>query len=273
MPPTMVWRQAGERVMNCLEFRRRHTAVPTHTDTELQAHRQACEACEAFAASTDAFEQMLHAGLDARVAGCRDGEKASDADLQRRLGRALEVDVPDGLASRILRRQTLDKRRQHRRLWQGSLAVAAVLALSMGMSTLVLPPAANAGLVGELVAHIDQEPRALMTHVEVDRDRLAATLGALGLALDAPIGRVSYVALCPIGNHLGIHLVVAGENGPVTVIILPGDRQASAWGFDAHGHHGMVMPGLDGSIAVVGELGETLDPMARRIDGALRWRL
>jgi len=258
---------------NCLEFRRRYTADPAHPDAELQAHRQACEACGVFAGRTDSFEQMLHAGLAGRVTRCSHGEEACDEDLQRHLGRALRVDVPGGLAARILRSQTLDERRRHRRVWQGSLAAVAVLALSMGMSTLVLPPAASADLVGELIAHLDQEPQALMTHAEVGRDRLAATLGALGLALDAPIGRVSYVALCPIGNHLGVHLVVAGENGPVTVIILPGEPLAQGGGFYAHRYHGMVMPGLDGSIAVVGGLGETLDPMARRIDGALRWRL
>lgn len=263
----------GMKVIDCLELRRRYTTDPTRPDAEVQAHRQACEACGAFVASTEWFNRMLPPGLTPRVAGCRDGEKASDEDLQRHLGRALKVDVPDGLATRILLRRTHEERRQHRRLWQGFLAGAVVLALSMGMSTLVLTPAANAGLVGELVAHIDHEPGALMTHVEVDRDRLAATLAVLGLALHGPIGRVSYVALCPIGNRLGVHLVVAGENGPVTVIILPGGRQEQDWGFDSHSYHGMVMPSLHGSIAVVGEQGETVGPTARRIDGALRWRL
>ena len=93
--------------MNCLEFRRQFLADPSITTAELAEHRLACQACQRFAAQTLAMEHVLK--------------------------EAAKVDVPEGLASRILLRQRLETRRDTIRR-NGLWAIAATFVLSIGLA-------------------------------------------------------------------------------------------------------------------------------------------
>jgi hypothetical protein len=71
------------------------------------------------------------------------------------------------------------------------------------------------------------------------------------------------------------HFVVQGEQGPVTVLLLPNEKVNGPERVDEDGFVGTIVPlQIGGSIAVVGEPGETaLEDIQREVAAAVQWRL
>jgi hypothetical protein len=85
---------------------------------------------------------------------------------------------------------------------------------------------------------------------------------------------VRYAKLCPFRGRMVAHFVVQGEAGPVTVMLLPEEDVTGPVAVDEDGFMGTIAPlAIGGSIAVVGEPGETLEEIQREVAAALRWRL
>ncbi len=269
--------------MNCLEFRRRCITEPNGLGPDCAAHRQQCLACARFAKRMTEFEDRLRgalavdvpAGLAERITRRVDREDGatSEDSLDHHLGRAVQVDIPEGLAGRVLLRHSFERQREGRNRSLLSVALAAGLALAGGLTILLVPPGPGDGLAQEVIAHVQHEPQALLSRAEVKAARLTATLAKLGIALDQDIGPVTYAGLCEIGPSLGAHLVVAGQHGPVTIIVLPDKFVQRAREFESDGYRGVLLPARRGSIAVVAEHPQPVAPMAQQLDVALRWSL
>jgi len=266
--------------MNCIDFRRRHATEPASRDAALREHLADCPACARFATQMEGFEASLREALNIPVPGrlaelswqCIGGEhdRPADAEFERRLGQAMRVEVPPGLDGRILFRHALYQRRGARR-WYLSLAVAASLALAVVVVTHT-PRQPGDGAPGELIAHIQQEAEALASNAEVSPAELEATLAVLGLALEDSVGRVTYAMVCEFRRALGAHLVVTGRRGPVTLFIMPAERVAAPRRFDHPQYAGIIIRHARGSAAIIGRHDEALEPVARRLERALRWR-
>ncbi len=266
--------------MNCLEFRRRCTIDPSRLSADCVAHRQRCGPCNRFAVRMDEVERRLRAavavdvpdGLAERVVRRleKEGGSFTEEHLDRHLGQAVRIEVPEGLAGRVLLRHSFDQQRRDRRQWIVSVALAASLAVAVGLVALVGIPGRGDALAREVIAHIEQEPQALLSRWEVPELQLTATLAGLGMTLDGDIGQVTFAGLCEIGPILGAHLVVAGEHGPITVIVLPDKRVQKVGEFESGRYRGMLLPARRGSIAVVAEYPQPVAPMAQRVGGVLR---
>ena len=160
--------------MNCIEFRRRYTTEPDSSNALLAAHRSECSACAQFARKIDIFEEQLRealvvdppASLYARIGGRleREAGPVSHAEFERHLGQALQVEIPKGLEGRIRLRQTQEQARK-RRLWYAALALAASIVAMVGLNTILRQPGDR--LAEDLIAHIEHEPEALMSQLEV----------------------------------------------------------------------------------------------------------
>jgi hypothetical protein len=88
------------------------------------------------------------------------------------------------------------------------------------------------------------------------------------------VGDVTYAALCPFRGRTVAHFVVRGENGPVTVLLLPHVEVDGPTPIDEEGYSGTLVPMQEGgSIAVVGEPGEPLELIRDRVAAAVRWRV
>ncbi len=266
--------------MNCLEFRRRCTVDPSRLGAECSAHRRRCASCDRFAVRMGNIEERLRAavavdipdGLAERIVRYleREGGLLTEDRLDRHLGQAMRIDVPEGLAGRVLLRHSFDQQRRDRRQWIVSVALAASLAAVVGLASLVGTPGRGDGLYQEVIAHIEHEPQALLSRAEVSEFRLTATLADLGMTLDGDIGPVTYAGLCEIGPVLGAHLVVAGEHGPITIIVLPDKTVHRVREFESDRYRGILLPAGRGSIAVVAEYPQLVTPTAQRVGGALR---
>lgn len=266
--------------MNCIDFRRHYTIEPRSPDAELASHRGTCAACARFAGQMDSFEEQLRQAMAVEPPASmadriwrrieREAGPAAQVEFERHLGQALRVEIPEGLEKRILRRQAMERERSRRR-WHLSLAAAAGLLAAVGLFTTLRPPVG--GLGNDLIAHVDHEPQALMSRLQVDRSRLEAMLGTLGVQIGEDIGQVTYAGLCEIRRTLGAHLVLAGRHGPITVLILPAEPVDLSQRFAGRYYTGIIIPRVRGSMAVLGHPDEALEPVVDRLERGLRWTL
>jgi len=197
----------------------------------------------------------------------REAIVADDARFDALLEAAFKVRVPTAPAASA---------RPSR--WPAVFAIAASMLLAagawFGLRT-ELPRHDHSPLAPELIAHILHEPAALaVTAGTVSREEFDGVLRGGRATLAGPVGHVSYARLCLFRGQFVAHFVVQGEQGPVTVMLLPDENVAAPTPIDEGGFKGMLMP-VDGggSVAIVGQPDESLEEIRDRLLRAVRWNI
>lgn len=238
--------------MNCLEFRRQLLTEPEVDDPALVAHEHDCEQCGLFA--------------------------QNEARFERDLKEVMSIDVPKGLAERIKMRQGIveEVHRKHVRPWRyavaASLLLVMVVVVVIGYQTQRLSET-EALLQQAVLDHIHGELQSLVAQQDIELEQLNLLLKPLGGHASSKIGKVNYASRCEINEHLGVHFILDGHRGPVTVIYISNeqvrrDSQIKNARFD-----GMLIPAGEGSLAIVGERGEALDELTERLKNNIKWNI
>jgi len=198
----------------------------------------------------------------------REAIVGDDAQFEALLENAFRVPAPEKTPAK----------RPARGHWPTMVAVAATMVLAagawFGLRT-VEPVQAVSPLGPEIIAHINHEPAALAVSARTVPDaEFGDVLQRGGASVRAPIGRVSYAKLCPFRGQMVAHFVVQGEQGPVTVMLLPDEESSGPSTFDENGFKGTIVPiEGGGSMAVVGQPDEDLEVIRDRLLRAVRWKL
>ena len=184
--------------MNCEEYRLAIAADPSSEDGD--AHVAACPGCCAY----------------------RDELRA----LDRRIGRALQIGVPELRMPDLpeVDTETVVALPARRRFTSPAwLAVAATLVLAAFVGIRMIGGNVTyASLADEIVAHLDHEPYALrVTDEPVSERRLAKVVPAGVASMNHDAGLITYAQTCVINGRKVPHLVMQGERGPVTILLLP----------------------------------------------------
>lgn len=231
--------------MNCEEFRQAVTADPA---AEAAGHAGACPDCRKFL-------DRLHA-------------------LDREMRVAMEIEVPQyklpavaGTAEIV----TIPRRASWVRTgWIGlaaSVALVAVFVLNRGEERLP-----GTSLADQVIAHLDHEPASLViTNRPVSEGRFQAVARPALVDVNREIGLVTYAASCIINGREVPHLVVQGENGPVTILLLPHEKVAQAIPLQGAAIEGLILPVGNGSVAIIGNRGESIDRWRERVAESIHW--
>ena len=183
----------------------------------------------------------------------------------------MHVDPPEALASRILLKKSFQER-NHPAWRVFGYGLAASLLLNVGLAVkLLLPEERTPSLEQAISAHMENEPYALTGQAR--SVALAAVLKPLGAKLEGDLGEVSFANLCAILKRPAAHIVLAGEQGPVTVLLLPERKVAQRKRFKVGRWAGLAVPMTRGSAIIVGEPQEPLAATATRVRSAVRWQL
>jgi hypothetical protein len=234
--------------MNCEDYRQAIAADPSYDGGD--AHLSACSGCRAY----------------------RDEMRAFD----RKIGRALAIEVPSLGMPELPEVDTADvvplagRRRFTMPAW---MAVAAVLVLGafigvrMFGSNVTYP-----SLADEIVAHLDHEPYALrVTDRPVSDRRLAKVVPASVANMNHDAGLITYAQTCVINGKKIPHLVLQGEQGPVTILLLPDETIDSAVQLEGESINGVLLPVGGGSVAIIGERDERLDDVRQNVLNSVAW--
>jgi hypothetical protein len=234
--------------MNCEDYRQAIATEPSYDGGE--AHLSACVECRAF----------------------RDEMRA----LNQKLGRALAIDVPELRMPELPQIDTTDvvPLAGHRRFTMPSwIAVAAMLVLAAFVGVrMVGSNVTYPSLADEIVAHLDHEPRALrVTDKPVDDRRLAKVVPAAVAKMNHDAGLITYANTCVIHGKKVPHLVIQGERGPVTILLLPEEMIESAVQIHGESINGVILPVGSGSVAIIGERDEALEAIQQNIVNSVTW--
>lgn len=228
--------------MNCLEFRREKLADPRRLSASAQHHLSRCAACQAFARRID--------------------------ESEARLGKALQVAAPDGLADRVLL-AVLGGRRLRMRL----LALAATVVLTVGIGFAWWHESQPADEYAKMaIEHVMHEPESFTTVKNADPDFFRQVMHEFGGEIQVPLGKVRYIRLCPVPGGTGWHIVFETEHGLATLLLIPEQHpkrkmeQATIGGWNA-----MAMPGGRGFYAIVTSSPQDTLTMSKMIKQRVRW--
>ena len=234
--------------MDCLEFRRRLMIDPFCKDEDLLEHEAKCPNCAAFARDLRAQETRMRALLR-------------------------EVSPPEGLAERVQLAARFEENTNARQRWWYAFAASVLLVIGVSMISVwtTSMERSDIALAQSVIHHIEDEANHLREAQPVSDGRLKWVFNRFGAELAADIGQVNFAAECLMRKKNGVHLVMPGEVGPITVFFMPGEQAASTIEVAAGRFQGEIVPTDWGSIAVVGEKGETLSGKGERLAAAVRW--
>ncbi len=238
-------------MIDCVTFRRRLLENPLQETRAMARHEANCHTCASYAQQVRSTERALQDMLD--------------------------VDVPPELAERVQLAVSYQRapRTERRRPLQLATAASLLLAVLVGTLWLTRPqglePPHQLTLSESVFHHIDDEIHVLRQPGPVGPYKVEQVFSRFGARLTRAIGPVSFAAECKMRHKTGVHLVIPGEMGAITVLFMPGEMTDGPQAIATARFEGEILPTRWGSIAIVGEHGEHLDALAGRLQQSVDW--
>jgi hypothetical protein len=121
-----------------------------------------------------------------------------------------------------------------------------------------------------------EESSRQVTSVAVEAGTLDKVVRSQASGMDHDIGLITYAMSCVINGRTVPHLVIQGNRGPVTLILLSGESLEEPIPLSGDNVHGVLLPVGSGSIAVIGQredqLGE-IDRIGRKLAESVEWTI
>ena len=241
--------------MNCEEYRQEIAADPSFDGAA--GHLSACAKCQAFR------QEML--------------------SLDDMIGQALRLDVPELALPELAEIEdntagdsnvvSLKTRKPRSMATWFAVAATVVLAALVGVRMSGIGVTYDS-LSDEVLAHLDHEPAALLpSTTPISSERLASVVPASVARMDRSAGLITYAQSCEINGNPVPHLVIQGEHGPITILLMPEETVAAATILDGENVHGVILPVGDGSVAIIGAREEKLEQVEKSVLDSVRWSI
>ncbi len=244
--------------MNCEQYKEAIAADPSESFDGGALHSAECSSCDAFKAEMQALDARISTALKIDV------PELTIPKLPSMAGGEKVVDI----TSRRTVRWTTPA-------WVG-LAASVVLATVIGVRFIDTHNTHNieGTLAEQVVAHLDYEPNALrVTDVAVSDKRLYEVVRPAIATMDRDFGLITYAMSCKINGREVPHLVVQGEKGPVTILLMPHEMVDMPIRLEGQSIEGVILPVGHGSIAIIGERGEAIDQFRSRVTENVKWSI
>jgi len=212
--------------------------------------------------------------VDDRNMNSEESEKA----FEQKIRSALEIKVPEFVMPELPAIEadnvvTLPGRRRMTMPIGFALAATVVLAAFIGFRFTGDDAASYEALANEVLAHVTHEPNALLiTEQAVDDEKLHNVVPASIANMNHSAGLITFAETCPINGNNVPHLVIQGERGPITIILMPNEHVSEAITLNNSDSHGVILPVGDGSIAIVGARDEKLEDVRKQVLQSVAWR-
>ena len=241
--------------MNCEQYREAIAADPSESFDGGAQHAAECSSCTAYKSEIKALDVRISAALEIDV------PELTMPELPSMAGEEKVVDIA---SRRPLSWSTP--------AWVG-LAASVVLATVIGVR--FINTTEDYGTLAEqVVAHLDFEPKSLtVTDVAVSDERLYSVVRPAIATLDRDLGLISYAMSCKINGREVPHLVVQGERGPITILLMPHEMIDMAIRLEGQSIERVILPVGEGSIAIIGERGESIDQVRTRVTENVKWSI
>tara|TARA_R110002072_G_scaffold64_15_gene528 strand:- start:16455 stop:17177 length:723 start_codon:yes stop_codon:yes gene_type:complete len=217
--------------MNCLEFRHLILSDPYAKPSEAEAHLETCAQCRRFR------QEVL--------------------DLDSDIEKALNIEVPEGLAARVLLNHSLQEQKPRRKWVQYAMAASVLMAVLFSVTFLNEQSSTITPSTKKILAHAAHQPHEFYGSehqplANEDVERLMASL-----QLTASIDNVVYAAICPVDGESAAHLVIKDGEDQYTVLLVPEHSPNKMFSVDDKLWRGFVSPHPAGALAVLAGANDT----------------
>lgn len=232
--------------------------------------------CENYIEAISADPSESFDGGAAHAAGCADCRDARDAvrALDSRVYNALAIPVPEMKMPALDAGDTVVSLPLRQRMTTPAwFAVAAGFALAAVIGLQIMKPDySQMTLAEQVVAHLDHEEGSLVvTDVAVSERTLESVVSSDVARMDDGVGLVTYARSCVINGRSVPHLVIQGEKGPVTLLLMPDEYVTEATPLAGESINGVILPVGNGSIAIIGERDEQIRKIGDRVAESVSW--
>ncbi len=216
------------------------------------------------------------AGHVSECASCQEYRREMLA-LDLKIGRALALDVPELVMPSLDAIDTgnvvaLEPRRRVAVKSWFAVAATVALAVFIGFRFSADTSSNYDSLAQEVLAHVTHEPKALqITDKTVPADHLHEVVPQNIANMDHNVGLITFAETCPISGYEVPHLVIQGQHGPITIMLLPNEKISEAITLNDENSHGVILPVGDGSIAIIGSREEELEDVQKQILQSVTW--
>jgi hypothetical protein len=161
-------------------------------------------------------------------------------------------------------------------IWRRILPVAACLILVFGL-VFYYRPDLNVELENEIFAHVYAEERFLNGDTAIPLNevnaRMENVLGAhLLTSADTKKLNVTFAKDCWIAKGKAMHLIVQGQTGAVTMIMIPASVASSEFNISDEHFRGVVSPTTGGgTLVVIGNKQEPIEEYRKLLSTNLDW--
>ncbi|WP_371377000.1 DUF3379 family protein [Thalassotalea aquiviva] len=234
--------------MDDLEFRRRLFAAPNSKDAEIEAAKKDDRQRQALA------QELKH--IDQRIAS------------------ALQVEVPDTLAQRLILKQSMAAHQQSKRRSKVHLAMAAsvVLAVAIGVNFINSSPVYSS-IADYSLAHYNHEKDnfSQIATINYSLATINRELADLKLQFSDLVGNLISIDDCYFDGLDSIHLVFEGKYDNITVFILPKSKHLRFSNhFTTEAVHGLASEHAFGHVIIMGDKREPLQQWQSSIEQNLQ---
>ncbi|PKI01865.1 DUF3379 family protein [Glaciecola sp. 33A] len=234
--------------MDELSFRRTIYAEPNTTDPDIIQ-----------AAKDDPAKQVFW-----------DEVKAMDAQLAQ----AMSIPVPENFADKLILRQGMDEFSQKRQKRPWYIALAASVAMVVGVSYVTLF-AGNNGLANDIYAHINHEymnKEIAMTGQHVSQNVINEKMATFNGVLSGEIGDVLSANYCYLGTIKSLHMIIKGKTGLINLFVVDNNNSKELKeDFSTNGLVGTSFLLQSAKIIIVGDDKEQVSHLQTAAQSAFRF--
>ena len=236
--------------MNCEEYRQEVAADPSFDGGA--GHLSECRECQAFRTEMRLLDEQIRRVLAINVPALK----------------MPELPVLDD--AKVV---ALDARKRRGPATWFAIAATVVLAALVSVQMFTTDTGYDS-LADEVLAHLDHEPIALRpTRTPVSDQSLTRVVPATMAQFDRESSLITYARSCVINGKKVPHLVVQGERGPITILLMPNESVAESVPLDGENTHGVILPVGDGSVAIIGVRDEPLEGVEKSVLDSVRWSI
>ncbi len=234
--------------MNCKDYKEALTADPGFADGS--GHVDSCSECRAYQAEMLALNEKIAAAMDISVPEIT-MPQLPDLDTEKVVSLASRRAIP-------------------KPAWF-ALAATVVLAAFIGIRMTGTETTYDL-LAEQILAHVDHTPSALSpSTTPVSDRRLERAVPASVATINRDTGLITYAQSCRINGRAVPHLIIQGERGPITILLMPEEYVTEAVLLEGENTKGVIIPVGDGSIAIIGDREEQLDRVKQNVLDSVNW--
>lgn len=189
------------------------------------------------------------------------------------LTKAFDIPVPDNLADRVLLSQTIDFQQAQKRKSRLHLAIAASVAFTIGLTFQMVGVSPRHDTLGEhALAHVHAEIGHLHEQSIYSTEQLNLKLASFGAKMMSDVAPIKFANYCYFGGVRSLHIVLQGEEYPVTVFLVPsGSGMKNSDAFSDGEFQGEGLQFQQADMLIVTDKDDSVDKWREKLSKAIEW--